>query len=102
MENLEEKIRKPQAWHTIDIKGKWKLVYRVGNSQGSSAFGGYHLGTYSNPFNGQKTFLRNVDNQALQGIMIDKIVRILKPEENENEKLLISSLNLAEVYRDSS
>jgi len=91
-EEIEQAIRAPKQWHTVEIKGNWKLTYRVGNSQGASAFGGYHLGIFANPYNGQKTFLRNVDNQSLQGLMVDKLVRTLHPDKNENEKLLISWL----------
>lgn len=81
-----------KTWHDVKIRGVWKLVYIVGNSQGPSAFGGKHLPTYPNPFTGQKTYLRNVDDMTLTGHMVDKVIRLLHPEENENERLLISWL----------
>ena len=85
METIEKK-----KWHSVDIVGKWKLMYTVRNSQGSTAFGGKHLGSFKNPYTGEKTYLRNVDNQTLRGMMIDKLVMNLKPDEDENDKLKIS------------
>ena len=92
MEDTKEKIRKPKTWHDIDIKGRWKLTYTVRNSQGPSAFGGYHIGTYPNPFTGEKTFLRTVDNEALRGFMMDKLGRQFLPDEDQNDKFLVSWL----------
>lgn len=89
-----EKIEvKPKAtWHDIEIKGRWRLIYAVGNSQGPSAFGGYHLSVYPNPFTGQQTYLKNVDGKALNGYLIDKIAKVHKPDEDPNTKYLISWL----------
>jgi len=81
-----------KTWHKIDIAGNWELNYKVGNSQGPSAFGGYHLPIYPNPYTGQKTFLKNVDGAALTGFMVDRLVIPLNPESNPNEKYLISWL----------
>lgn len=81
-----------KTWHDVDIKGKWVLTYKVGNSQGPEAFGGYHLPVYPNPFTGQTTYLRNVDKKALNGYLIDKLAKPFDPEENPNQKLLISWL----------
>jgi len=84
--------RKPKVWHDVQIKGQWRLVYRVDNSQGVTAFGGYQLPIYANPFTGEKTYLRDVDRRALTGYMIDRIVKVLNPDESENDRLLISWL----------
>jgi hypothetical protein len=84
--------RKPKVWHNVQIKGQWRLVYRVDNSQGVTAFGGYQLPVYSNPFTGEQTYLRDVDRRALTGYMIDRIVKVLNPDESENDRLLISWL----------
>lgn len=81
-----------RTWHDVEIKGKWRLEYTVGNSQGSAAFGGYHLPIYPNPFTGQKTFLKNVDNKAIKGYLIDKINTPFNPDTDGNHKYLISWL----------
>jgi hypothetical protein len=91
METLKE-LKKNKTWHNVPLKGRWRLVYKVTNSQGPSAFGGYHLPVYPNPFTGQKTFLKNADEKALNGYLIDKIAKVLKPEENINEEYLVSWL----------
>jgi hypothetical protein len=91
MEQVETMKSKP-TWHNVPIKGNWRLIYKVGNSQGSSAFGGYHLPVYPNPFTSQKTYLKNADDKALNGYLIDKVAKMLKPDEDVNEKHLVSWL----------
>jgi len=87
-----ETTTKKQTWHDFDIKGNYRLVYKVGNSQGPSAFGGYHLPVYANPFTGQKTFLKNADGKPMNGHMIDKIATKLHPDNDVNQKYLVSWL----------
>jgi hypothetical protein len=81
-----------KTWHSVDIKGRWRLSYKVGNSQGPSAFGGYHLPIYPNPFTGQRTYLKTVDGTAKNGYMIDKLVIDLYPEQNRNDYYIVSWL----------
>ena len=81
---------KKQTWHDLPIKGRYRLKYKVGNSQGPSAFGGYHLPVYANPFTGQKTYLKNADGKPLNGYMIDKVAKVFHPDDDINEKYLIS------------
>lgn len=93
LEQEQEQVRKePKRWHNVEIKGQWLLTYTVKNSQGATAFGGYQLSPYANPFTGEKTFLRNVDRQAFTGYMIDRLVKRLDPSNNENDRLVISWL----------
>lgn len=92
MDTLEQEKKAPKKWHNVDIKGSWILTYTVRNSQGATAFGGYQLSGYANPFTGEKTMLRNVDRQAFSGYMIDKLLKRLDPSNNENDRLLISWL----------
>ena len=80
---------KPQ-WHDVIIAGKWRLNYKVRNSQGPQAFGGFHLPNYASPFDHTYVRLRNVNFQALGGYMIDSISKNFKPDDNPNQKLLIS------------
>lgn len=87
-----ETVTKQKTWHDIEIKGRWRLIYKVGNSQGPSAFGGYHLPVYPNPFTGQKTFLKNADGRPLNGYLIDRIMKIYHPENDVNENYLINWL----------
>lgn len=81
-----------KTWHNVDIKGNWKLVYTVGNPEGATAFGGLHMPVYPNPFTGERTFLKDVDQRVLKGYMMDKLVKWFKPEENMNDLYLISWL----------
>jgi hypothetical protein len=81
-----------KQWHDVDIKGRWKLIYKYGNSNGPEAFGGKHLGTYKSPFDGTKVYRRSVDNKALAGFMIDKLAIDLTPDTNNDHRLLISWL----------
>lgn len=87
-----ETTTKKQTWHDLEIKGNYRLIYKVGNSQGPSAFGGFHLPIYANPFTGQKTFLKNADGKPMNGYMIDKIAKMLHPDNDINQKYLVSWL----------
>lgn len=81
-----------KQWHDIDIKGRWKIIYKYGNSNGPEAFGGKHLGTYKSPFDGTKVYRRSVDDKALNGFMIDKLAISLNPDTNRDHLYLISWL----------
>jgi len=81
-----------KQWHDVDISGRWKLIYKYGNSIGPEAFGGKHLATYRSPFDGTKVYRRSVDNKALTGYMVDKLATDLTPDTNPDHKLLISWL----------
>lgn len=83
---------KKKEWHSVEITGRWKLLYKYGNSMGPEAFGGKHLGTYRSPFDGTKVFRRSVDDKPLTGFMIDKLAIDLKPDESRDHKFLISWL----------
>lgn len=85
MENVKQK-----TWHSIDVTGRWQLKYRVENPQGPQAFGGYLLTKYPNPFTGEDTYLKDVNNRAKPSYMIAKIVTTFKPDFNPNERFLVS------------
>lgn len=87
METIQKK-----TWHDVKIEGRYRLLYKVGNSQGAAAFGGYHLPVYPNPFTGQKTFLKNADGKPLNGYMIDRTAKVYHPDDDINIKYLISWL----------
>lgn len=88
---METQTQKKQ-WHDVEIVGRWKIIYKYGNSIGPEAFGGKHLATYRSPFDGTKVWRRSVDNKALTGFMLDKLSIDLKPDTNPDHKLLISWL----------
>jgi len=88
---METTIRKPQ-WHTVNITGRWRLIYKVRNSQGPEAFGGKHLGLYKSPFDGTTVYRRSVDNKPLSGFMMDRLGIDLFPDTNSDHKLLINWL----------
>ena len=92
MENLDLKTAKTKKWHSIKPTGHWQLMYKCTNSQGATAFGGKHLPAYPNPFTGEMTYLRDVDNTAKNGIILDQIIKDYYPDQNQNEFLLVSWL----------
>lgn len=81
-----------RKWHDIDIRGKWKLIYKVSNTIGPEAFGGKHLGTYGSPFDGSKVFRRSVDDTRLMGYMVDKLAIDFDPDNNLDHKYIINFL----------
>lgn len=85
-------VKTKRQWHNVEITGRWKLIYKYGNSIGPEAFGGKHLGTYASPFDGTKVYRRSVDDKRLNGYMMDRLAVDLFPDENRDHKLLISFL----------
>jgi hypothetical protein len=85
---MEETIKK-KTWHDVNVTGKWRLLYKVMNTQGPEAFGGFHLPVYPNPFTGEKTYLKNVDGGAKNGYLMDKLVINLNPDEDKNVFYLV-------------
>lgn len=87
---IKVNVPRQKTWHEHDIKGRYRLLYKVTNSQG--IFGGFHLPVYANPFTKQKTFLKNADGLALNGHLIDRPSKMLDPDLDPNIKYLVSWL----------
>lgn len=87
---MSTETKKKAEWHDVVIGGKWRLTYKVRNSQGPQAFGGFHLPNYNSPFDHTYVRLRNVNFQAMGGYMIDSIVKDFKPDDDPNQKLLLN------------
>lgn len=81
---------KKRKWHDVEIKGQWRLLYKVGNPMGPSAFGGKHLGTYASPYDMKVCYRKGINDEALNGYMIDKLRLDLFPDTNDEHRNLIS------------
>lgn len=89
--STETEVKK-RKWHDVEIKGRWKLLYKVGNPMGPEAFGGKHLGVYASPYDMKVCYRKGINDEALNGYMLDKLVVDLHPDTNQEHKNLISWL----------
>lgn len=75
-----------------NLKGRWKLTYKLVNSQGLKAFGGIALSSYNDPLTGKSRHLLNMDGKPLSHLMIDKVVTIFEPEKNPEHRNILDFL----------
>lgn len=75
-----------------EIGNIWELKVKLTNPKGVSAFGGRYLTEYIHPLTQKKTYLHNVDGQALLGFNIEKPTMRLYPNKDFNHRLLLDWL----------
>lgn len=63
----------------IDIKGKWRLTYKVSNSMGAAAFGSQTIPPYRGA-NGKVVYPLNVEGDPIGFLFIEQIVTDFNPD----------------------
>lgn len=74
------------------LQGRWSLNFKLVNSEGSRAFTIVALSSYTDPLTKKTRHLFDVDGQFKTHLAITKQKTIFKPDENENDKIVLDWL----------
>jgi hypothetical protein len=74
------------------MQGVWELKIEIHNTQGTKAFGGRLLSTYTHPLTGMRIPLVNLNFQEELGLMIDRPTMRYMPDENPMDRRIIDWL----------
>lgn len=70
------------------IGERFRLQYKVTNTKGPEAFGGYQLTTYVHPITKKKAVLLDVDDNPLIGYFVDSLNKILRKSDPNDSRVI--------------
>lgn len=94
--NREQELEELKKFKTVKnpdtLNGRWKLVYKLVNSQGINAFSGKSISSYTDALTQKGRHLFDADGQFKSNLFLNKLVTIFNPAENQNDRLIVDWL----------